>query len=386
MRCSKGASIFFRHHRILEKTQLQEYDELGILTIPSGFCLEVSKMKKINVLLALCLILAMPLLATGCGPEPEPSEEYAISDFFPFNENVNMVYEGEGNEFAAYTTYIDFLKGDRIQIRTNNGGTETVKVLENKDGELRMLLEIPETYYRMDLTDTQGQEAEIVLKEPLETGTSWSLPDGSTREITDMEADVVTPLGNYKAMEVTTTSSENVVKDYYAKDVGLIKTVYEVEGDEITSTLKEIVEEGTWDFTLTAYNYQLTNTDIRSTNEDLPVSLKTNEDVRGILETEFRDEGLMSAGTMLLSLARDEKTGMLTADFSKSFVTEMNAGTSKEIGVLSSVINTLGAHFQVQKVRITLEGESYSSGHIQLDADEYFEPKYGDEAEVEIED
>ena len=342
-------------------------------------------MKKITLLLATCLVAAVPLLAGGCAPQPEPND-YTIADFFPFSENAVMVYEGQGMEYAAYTTYVDYITDNRIQIRTNNGGTEIVSVLENSNGELRVITEQPETYYRLDLTGTVNTSGDIVLKEPLETGTSWTLNEGGTREITGMDVSVVTPSGTYEAMEVTTTVDGKTVTDYYAEDVGLVKTVFAVDGEEITSSLKEIVNDGTWDSMLTLYNFQVTDTDVLSVKEDIGLTMKTNENILDVLIGLFRDNGLASEATDLNSLAFDADGQMLVADFSEEFVTEMNAGTAKEMGVLSSVINTLGMHFQTDKVRITLDGEPYSSGHIELDADEYFVPKYSDEAEVEIED
>lgn len=50
------------------------------------------------------------------------------------------MYEGQGNEYASYTVFIEDISGNRVQLRSNNGGTKMVKVLENKDGELRILL------------------------------------------------------------------------------------------------------------------------------------------------------------------------------------------------------------------------------------------------------
>ena len=342
-------------------------------------------MKKITLLLATCLVAAVPLLAGGCAPEPEPNE-YTIADFFPFSENTVMVYEGQGMEYAAYTTYVDYITDNRIQIRTNNGGTEIVSVLENSDGELRVITEQPETYYRLDLTGTTNASGDIVLKEPLETGTSWTLSGGGTREITGMDVSVETPLGTYDAMEVTTTVEGKTVKDYYAKDIGLVKTVFSTGEDEVTSSLKEIIEDGTWDSTLTLYNFEVTDTDVLSVKEDVALSMKTNDNIADVLIGEFQDKGLASAGTALNSLSFDATSQILIADFSEEFVTEMNAGTAKEMGVLSSVVNTLGTYFQTDKVRITLDGDVYASGHIELNANEFFVPKYGDKAEVDIQE
>ena len=54
---------------------------------------------------------------------------FTIKDFFCFEENTRYVYEGKGNEYATYNIVVEYLTGNRVQLRSNNGGTETVKVL-----------------------------------------------------------------------------------------------------------------------------------------------------------------------------------------------------------------------------------------------------------------
>lgn len=55
-----------------------------------------------------------------------------IGDYYPFEKNIKYIYAGVGNEYATYSVFVDYLRGNRQQIRVNNGGTETVKVLENE--------------------------------------------------------------------------------------------------------------------------------------------------------------------------------------------------------------------------------------------------------------
>ena len=82
------------------------------------------------------------------------------------------MYAGNGNEYATYSVYVDYLRGNREQLRVNNGGTEMVKVLENKDGELRLIYSKGEIYYREDFTSQINNKLEILLKEPLTKGNS----------------------------------------------------------------------------------------------------------------------------------------------------------------------------------------------------------------------
>lgn len=83
-----------------------------------------------------------------------------------------------------HTILDEVLTGNRVQLRSNNGGTETVKVLENKDGKLTMLLS--KTDVNEDLTQNPS-EIEEILQEPLVKGTSWILAGNRKRYISNVE-------------------------------------------------------------------------------------------------------------------------------------------------------------------------------------------------------
>jgi hypothetical protein len=336
------------------------------------------KFFKTLLLAGLLLILAFPI--AGCGQEPNPTEEATIQDYFPFNENVKMVFEGQGNEFASYTTYVDYINGDRIQIRTNNGGSEIVDVLQNSDGSLTEINSWGEIFYKTDLTGEEANASDVLLKEPLVKGTKWNLSDGSQREITGLAVAIETPYDSFDALEVTTTKNGQIIqKQYYALDIGLVQSIF-IEGDEeISSSLKEMITGGGYDFPIRSYNFFVTDTGILSNFVDKTVTLKTGEDVNEFVATEFKEGGLMSDNTVLNNMWIKPGESVANVDFSKEFVTEMNAGTTKESGVLMSVANTIGNYFQVQKVIITLDGEPYASGHILMKEGEPFDTNYQNE-------
>jgi len=173
-------------------------------------------------------------------PPENEAELLTIKDYYAYKENTKYVFEGQGNEYASYTVFIDYKLGNHIQLRSNNGGTEIVKVLEYKDGELRVLLSRGECYYRENLTQVPSSNVEILLKEPLVQGTSWTLVDGRKRFITNLGVDVTTPLGTYKALEITTEGKESETKDYYVSNIGLVKSVFTSNGLEVSSTLSKL--------------------------------------------------------------------------------------------------------------------------------------------------
>ena len=209
-----------------------------------------------------------------------------IGDYYPFEKNIKYKYAGVGNEYATYSVFVDYLSGNRQQIRVNNGGTETVKVLENKDGELRLILSQGEIYYRENFTSKINSKPEILLKEPLTKGNSWTLKDGSKRSITNVKVAIKTALANYECIEVTTVRKDSTVKDYYAAKIGLVKTLFSSNGTEVSSTLNKM--EKNVPFVQTVKFYYPNGNDSKNYITEKKLSFNTNDVTKKIFEKNFK--------------------------------------------------------------------------------------------------
>lgn len=349
----------------------------------------------------LCVCLAIFILAlSGCAgtnippqsasPSISPSPSAAasatpiatatpaplsVSDYFPIKENVKYTYEGQGNEYAAYTVYTDYTKDGRVQTRTNNGGSEAVKVLEVKDGQLTLLSTKGECYYRENFTGKDFSGGEALIKEPIANGTSWTLADGRKRTITKTDADVTTPAGAYKALEITTEGPNDKITDYYASGVGLVKSVFTSNGMEVTSSLSKIETDAQLTQKVKFYYPNIDLNKLYYTEKDL--AFKTNDVTRTIFENAFKDVPSSNVGRVLSPEAKIQSMylssdNMVYVDFNKEFVTKMNAGSGYESMILQSITNTIGEYYGVSKVYITLDGEPYSSGHFMMKKGEAF--------------
>jgi hypothetical protein len=354
----------------------------------------MKRFRKQYLVLAAILVMTSGAIV-GCKPSNTTNNNdgttYKISDYFPFTANLKTVYEGQGNEYASKTEYVDFIKGDKIQIRSDNGGTVSARVLQNINGELIQLNSKGEVYYKQDMTSDTPTQNIVLLKEPLKTGTEWTLADGSKRAITSVGVSVTTPSGDYKALEVTTTNADSsVTKDYYVVNKGLVKSVWSKDGNEVSSSLKEYSTDTAFTSTIRLYNFQVTQTDIQTVYKEKQISLKTNEEIKDNLQNRFVESlgagtntvPLMSVNTVINKLYVKPDEGIAYVDFSQKFVSEMNAGTTKETGVLRSVVNTIGYYYGVDKVIITLDGGVYISGHIQMQPGEYFKTNYDGEKKI----
>ncbi len=308
-------------------------------------------------------------------PTPATKEKLSIQDYYPVEANTQYQYDGEGNEFAAYTRYIEFIDENtgRVQTRTQNGGTESVRVLEVKDGALSVVYTVNECYYRANFLTMTQELPEILLMEPLQKGTAWTLPDGRKRVISSIDASIVTPYGNFQALEVTTEEENAITKDYYAAGVGLVESLYESKDSagelKVASLLSKVNKNSPFTQNLRVF-YTDSEEKINEVNTEL--AFQTGEDAKGKLEELFLQKPsedylpLMSEGSRMNELFIDS-IGILNADFSSEFINGMNLGSGYEQLVLQSLADTLGGYYGVSKVRITIDGKPYESGHIILD-------------------
>jgi hypothetical protein len=313
---------------------------------------------------------------------PDSNTQSKINDYFPYNKDTIVYYKGIGNEYAQKDVSVDFVKGNRIQLRTNNGGTVMVEVLENDAGELRRLYTRGECYYREDLTNTNNLKPEILLKEPLVKGTSWILPDGRKRYISEVDKEIQTPMGPYKAIEVTTESEKDkdLTHDYYVKDVGMVKNEFISNGEIISSTLERVQKNVPVKQTMRFYYPYFEKEKIAYIDKD--INLKTNDTIVEVLETHMKEKlndnlsYVLSRNVTIKKLSLDVAKNQVNIDFSKELVTEMNAGAGFEGMLLDSIVDTLGNYYGADKVYITMDGEPYTSGHIAMGKGEPFYVEY----------
>ena len=324
-------------------------------------------------------------------PEGVPNSEVPVPDvpkpnvsaYYPIKENTKRIYQGSGIEYSSFNVYAAYTNKNRIQNRVDNGGTVLAEIIEVKDDSITQILSRGEIYYRENLLSDKILNArdkkkdEILLKAPLKKGNTWTLNDGSKRTITNISADVKTPLKTYKAIEVTTQGKgKDKTIEYYAENVGLVKTVFISDGMEVKSELKAIEENATLTQNIKFFYPNIDSTKLYY--KEKSVDFKTNDITRQTLQKVYKDI-LKDTGTTVLTkntkinylyLNRD---GMVYIDLSKDFLKEMNAGSSYEGMILQSIAATFGDYYGANKVVLTIDGGDYESGHIVLGKGDYLE-------------
>ena len=123
--------------------------------------------------------------------------------------------------------------------------------------------------------------------EPLKEGTYWDLKDSRIRTITNTAADVSTPSGNYKAIEVTTKGSHGQTMDYYVKDIGLVKTTFISEGMEVSSSLSKMEENAPFVQTISFFYPNINDDRLYYRNKE--ISFHTNDITKNIVEKAYKE-------------------------------------------------------------------------------------------------
>lgn len=337
----------------------------------------------------LIFILMMTTALQGCvkkntgDASSGTANDLAISDYFPLTQNVHYLYEGIGNEFAAYDTWVDFVGKGKIQQRISNGGTVVSRVFQLSEDALTKTFSREEAYYRENFLETTSGDPEVMLMTPLKAGTRWTLPDGRIRSIVSTDVTVTVPLGTYTALQVITedpNNASNTTTDYYVKDIGLVKTVFLMGQSEISSSLKEVVKDVPQVQTLEFY-YPDVNA---GTYTPIAKALKfyTNDSTSEILEKAYKQVptgklgAVFTPNTKILHLSLNQD-GKVVIDLSKEFRTQMNAGSEYEGMILQSIANTFGMYYnRAEEVILTVEGLPYSSGHFEFQEGESIPATY----------
>lgn len=68
--------------------------------------------------------------------------------------------------------------------------------------------------------------------------------------------------------------------------------------------------------------------------------------------------------------------GILTVDFGEGAFSNINLGSSFELGMINCIVNSYGYNLGVDKVILKVNGQNYASGHIILDEGDYFSVNY----------
>lgn len=317
-----------------------------------------------------------------------------LEQWLPKTPDVARIYAGEGNEYAEFSTYPQFITEDSIQFKNQNPGITSYHIYEYREDRIVETFTHHGGLMRDDFANTaktsDSEGEEIILKAPIEVGTQWEDRDGQSVEITATDLELAAPNGTVPGIEVTTTTidqdgHEGKIYRYYGKDIGLVKEVTKLSSDAemtVTSTLTEYKSDTVEKipFTLYALDYKTLD---QAVEIEMEFELKTNDPIRLALTDKLKEEldneatNLLPDKAMINYMYLDDDR-IVHVDFSEELATEMQAGASGELEILYRIVDTIANLYQVEAVNLTLDGDAYDKGgHVHIDKDQLLYPTHG---------
>lgn len=309
-------------------------------------------------------LLFMAVL-TAC--QMKPKDTPLVTDYMPSTQQAYQ-FDGSGNEYASYTYIPEYSDHGILQFRKINGATELVEVHTFADHTWTKTLEQAETYYRDDLRSFKQIPTEIMLREPIEVGTSWKLADGSTRTITNLNVPLQFMNNSYATLEVTTTSTQKETKHYYAKGLGLVKVIYP---DAITSALVRFIDPL---LTKQVRYFFPHPSQMQYAYMEAPVTFAVNDSIPKKLEETAKSILQSRFPTLILGTAINHigmRDDVATIDLSAAFMDDLELVSGQEARIVTSLLMTLGYYYQTSKVVLTVADVPYQSDLLPLPASGY---------------
>lgn len=147
-----------------------------------------------------------------------------LENYFP-NKKMKKIFKNESKN-ETFTHVVDYVKDGKVQIKQIDRLSKVVMVYDLGNESIRLIFTklLDDNSYGEDYTkDLVANRDDIILKAPILEGTSWGDDDEGRYEIIKIGSIVETPAGSFETVIVKYTNNDFTVKEYYAKDIGLVK-------------------------------------------------------------------------------------------------------------------------------------------------------------------
>lgn len=195
-------------------------------------------------ILFLCILLGWCSLFLPACSAKKPTAELSLKDYFPSQPGSLWEYKGKGNEYASFTRESTLVQDNLVHFCIDNSGTKSAEVYSLENNMIVRVFSSPEEYIKEELTANNftPNDNTVILKTPLKVGNTWEVPDGY-REITDIDASIKSTVASGQEwndcikVKVTFNESDSVVYEYYKKDTGMVRYVFQAGDYTVTSDL-----------------------------------------------------------------------------------------------------------------------------------------------------
>ncbi|KGG79441.1 hypothetical protein Y919_12065 [Caloranaerobacter azorensis H53214] len=171
------------------------------------------------------LLLGLSILLSSCLNDTinTNNTKINIKDYVPKN-NLVKVFNG-GFEGYGKIYIVNKINENMYQINQIDYGTGLVSIYEKTNDYIKLIYRSEVDSFDKNYLNKKLNKNDIVLQTPIKVGTNWKNEDNTKYEITGVDVDVNTPSGYYSTLEVTIRKNDIEIKKYYAKGIGLVKSI-----------------------------------------------------------------------------------------------------------------------------------------------------------------
>ncbi len=304
---------------------------------------------------------------------------FTLNDILPNKVDLRLTYKG-GFENGGEISYVEFINGNKIQIRTVNSGTAMVTVYEKKQDGIYIVFQKGEVYEVKNFINTPSNTNKVFIKAPMKVGTTWNVENGSTAKIIAVNHKLKTAVGTLDTVVITSEKDGCISTQYIGKNLGIVKNSFKTGNNEFVTELVDIKENSPVTTSVRIYYYDAKNDKIfyKDFIKKGEGTALINSTIMNELTKSPKNEinATLPNGVKIKSIKTIPGKDQVVVDLPQNFVKNMNAGSGVEINILQCIVNTVGYNYKVNSVIITLDGKPYESGHISMKAGESFNVDY----------
>ena len=286
-------------------------------------------------------------------------------DYFPHNSNSIYIYRGFNNNLINFKSSIDYFNNNKVQVRFDNGTTNTVNIYEYTDNGIKLSFQIENSYHHQNFLDESNTMDNYLIKDPIIKNNMWLLSDGSKRCITNVDIKVKTQFNLFpSALEIVTISKDNFEfsVDYYVLGIGLVKSIYYIKKSGLLyCELEDILENSPFSKNVKIYYPDENLNTIWYSNKTL--NYNTNEDITlgfsKLLQTP--PIGLLpiiNCNTKINKIYY--KNNFAHIDFYEGIINILKENTLKTKAFFDCIYNTLKNYYKTENIYITINNHPYT--------------------------
>ena len=288
-------------------------------------------------------------------------------EYFPHNSNSMYIYRGFNNNLINFKSSIDYFNNNKIQVRFDNGATNSVNIYEYTDNGIKLSFQIKNTCHHQNFLNESNNIDNYLIKDPVVKNNMWLLSNGSKRCITNVDIEVKTQFNLFpSALEIVTISKDNseFSVDYYVLGIGLVKSIYYIKKRGLLyCELEEIIENSSFSKNVKIYYPDENLNTIWYSNKTL--NYNTNEDITlgfsKLLQTPpIGLLPLINRNTKINKMYYNYKDNFAHIDFHEGIMNILKENTLKTKSFFDCIYNTLKNYYKTEKIYITINNHPYT--------------------------